>query len=38
LVRGLLQGLSKMFEVEMDIVHIQQRPESDHDIFQLRYR
>ncbi len=39
LVRGLLQGLGKMFDVTIAIDHLQQRPaEGEHDIFRLTYR
>lgn len=38
LVVGLLQGLSKMFAVNLAIEHVQKRPaESDHDVFRLTY-
>jgi hypothetical protein len=39
LVLGLLKGLSKMFETELTVSHVQRRPdEGTHDIFQLTYQ
>lgn len=38
LVVGLLQGLSKIFAVNLAIDHVQKRPvDCDHDVFQLTY-
>lgn len=38
LVLGLLRGLSKMFDTELTVTHVQRCPEQgDHDIFRLDY-
>lgn len=39
LVLGLLRGLSKMFETDLTIDHVQRRPDDgSHDIFALTYQ